>query len=66
MDINEARRNFEAEFYRLFGKQPYTFVERLIDLIQAERDELRKADPTTAINVIRYDGRSGNKTKDGT
>ena len=63
MDINEARKNFEAEFYRMFGKQPYNFVERLIDLIQAGRDELRKTDPTTASNVPRYDRHSGSKTK---
>jgi hypothetical protein len=48
MDINQARQEFEREFRRLFNKQPHTFTERLIDLIKAERDELRKTDPTTA------------------
>lgn len=53
MDINEARKNFEAEFRRMFHKQPHTITDRLLDLIKAERDELRKTDPTTASNSIR-------------
>lgn len=64
MDINEARRNLEAEFYRLFNKQPYTFVERLIDLIQAERHELRKTDPTTSGNRIKQVRPTGSKRED--
>jgi len=50
MEIDQARRNFEAEFRRLFHKQPHTFTDRLIDLIKAERDELRKKDPDTYRN----------------
>lgn len=56
MDINRAKKELEAEVRRLLGKSGYTFVERLIDLIQAERDELRKIDPTTYRNATGYDG----------
>ena len=48
MDINSARRELERECIRLFGKSSHIFIERLIDLIKAERDELRKIDPTVA------------------
>ena len=48
MDINTARRELERECIRLFGKSSHIFIERLIDLIKAERDELRKIDPTVA------------------
>lgn len=46
MDINTARKELEVECHRLFGKPSHAFIERLIDLIQAERHELRKIDPS--------------------
>lgn len=48
MDINTARKELEMECSRLFSKPSHIFIERLIDLIKAERDELRKIDPTVA------------------
>ena len=48
MDINTARKELEVECHRLFGKPSHAFIERLIDLIQAERHELRKIDPSVA------------------
>lgn len=66
MDINRAKKELEAEVRRLLGKSGYTFVERLIDLIQAERDELRKIDPTTYRNSTGYDGSTNpHRKKDG-
>jgi hypothetical protein len=41
-DINEARKAFEHELQRLTGKPSQPTTERLIDLIVAVRDELRK------------------------
>ena len=41
-DINEARKAFEQELQRLVGKPTQQTTERLIDLIVAVRDELRK------------------------
>lgn len=41
-NINEARRAFEQELQRLTGKPSQLTTERLIDLIVAVRDELRK------------------------
>ena len=41
-DINEARKAFEQELQRLVGKPVQPATERLIDLIVAVRDELRK------------------------
>jgi len=41
-NINEARKNFEQELQRLTGKPSQLTTERLIDLIVAVRDELRK------------------------
>ena len=48
MDINTARKELERECSRLFGKPSHIFIERLIDLIQVERNELRKIDTTVA------------------
>jgi hypothetical protein len=42
-DVNEARKAFERELQRLTGKPAQQTTERLIDLIVAVRDELRKA-----------------------
>jgi hypothetical protein len=44
--VNEARRAFEQEFKRLTGKPPQVLTERLIDLIVAVRDELRRTNGT--------------------
>ena len=41
-DVNEARKAFERELQRLTGKPAQPTTERLIDLIVAVRDELRK------------------------
>ena len=41
-DVNEARKAFERELQRLTGKPAQQATERLIDLIVAVRDELRK------------------------
>lgn len=41
-DVNEARKAFEQEFQRLTGKPTQQTTERLIDLIVAVRDQLRK------------------------
>ena len=41
-DVNEARRAFEMELQRLTGKPAQLTTEKLIDLIVAVRDELRK------------------------
>lgn len=41
-NVNEARRAFEQELQRLTGKPSQLTTERLIDLIVAVRDELRK------------------------
>lgn len=41
-DVNEARKAFERELQRLTGKPSLHTTERLIDLIVAVRDELRK------------------------
>ncbi len=43
-DINEARKAFEQELQRLTGKPCQQTTERLIDLIVAVRDQLRKRD----------------------
>ena len=43
-DINEARKAFEQELQRLVGKPTQQTTERLIDLIVAVRDQLRKRD----------------------
>ena len=40
--VNEARKAFEQELQRLTGKPAQLATERLIDLIVAVRDELRK------------------------
>lgn len=48
-DMNEARRAFEQEFKRLTGKAAHQLTERLIDLIKAEREALRKIDNGTRI-----------------
>lgn len=42
-DISETRRAFEVELNRLTGKPCQQTTERLIDLIVAVRDELRKS-----------------------
>ena len=42
-DVTEARKAFETELQRLTGKPAQPTTERLIDLIVAVRDELRKA-----------------------
>jgi hypothetical protein len=44
--VNEARRAYEQEFKRLTGKPPHVLTERLIDLIVAVRDELRRTNGT--------------------
>jgi uncharacterized protein YjaG (DUF416 family) len=41
-DVNEARKAFEHDLQRLTGKPAQQTTERLIDLIVAVRDELRK------------------------
>ena len=41
-DVNEARKAFERELQRLTGKPAQQATERLIDLIVAVRDQLRK------------------------
>ena len=41
-DVTEARKDFETELRRLTGKPSQQTTERLIDLIVAVRDELRK------------------------
>jgi len=41
-DVTEARTAFERELQRLTGKPSQQATERLIDLIVAVRDELRK------------------------
>jgi|TARA_B110000908_G_scaffold171942_1_gene236656 hypothetical protein len=41
-DVTEARKAFETEMRRLTGKPCQQTTERLIDLIVAVRDELRK------------------------
>lgn len=41
-NVNEARKAFEQELQRLTGKPAQPTTERLIDLIVAVRDELRK------------------------
>lgn len=41
-DVSEARKAFERELQRLTGKPAQQTTERLIDLIVAVRDELRK------------------------
>jgi hypothetical protein len=41
-DVTEARKAFERELQRLTGKPAQQTTERLIDLIVAVRDELRK------------------------
>jgi hypothetical protein len=41
-DVNEARKAFEQELQRLTGKPSQPTTERLIDLIVAVRDQLRK------------------------
>lgn len=41
--IDAARKAFEQELQRLTGKPAQPTTERLIDLIVAVRDELRKA-----------------------
>lgn len=66
MNIDQARRDFEAEFRKLFNKQPYTFTDRLIDLIKAERDELRKKDPDTYRNRVTEVGLTKTKSRDKT
>lgn len=43
-DINEARKAFEQELQRLTGKPSQQTTERLIDLVVAIRDQLRKRD----------------------
>lgn len=40
--VSEARKAFEQELQRLTGKPTQQVTERLIDLIVAVRDELRK------------------------
>lgn len=40
--VSEARKAFEQELQRLTGKPCQQATERLIDLIVAVRDELRK------------------------
>jgi len=40
--VNEARMAFERELQRLTGKPAQQATERLIDLLAAVRDELRK------------------------
>lgn len=42
-NVTEARKAFERELQRLTGKPAQQTTERLIDLIVAVRDELRKA-----------------------
>lgn len=42
--VNEARKAFEQELQRLTGKPCQQVTERLIDLVVAVRDELRKYD----------------------
>lgn len=42
-DVSAARKAFERELQRLTGKPAQQTTERLIDLIVAVRDELRKA-----------------------
>ncbi len=54
MEINTARKELEKECLRLFGKPSHVFIERLIDLIQAERDELRKIDPSVAGRTVKH------------
>jgi hypothetical protein len=44
MDINEARAAFELELKRAINVPPQQLTERLIDLIYAVREELRKKD----------------------
>jgi len=41
-DVNEARKAFEQDLQRLTGKPAQQTTERLIDLIVAVRDQLRK------------------------
>lgn len=41
-DVTEARMAFERELQRLTGKPAQQATEKLIDLIVAVRDELRK------------------------
>ena len=41
-NVNKARKAFEHELQRLTGKPAQQVTERLIDLIVAVRDELRK------------------------
>ena len=41
-NVTEARKAFEMELQRLTGKPAQLATERLIDLIVAVRDELRK------------------------
>ena len=41
-DVTEARKAFEEELRRLTGKPCQQATERLIDMIVAVRDELRK------------------------
>jgi hypothetical protein len=41
-NVNKARKAFEQELQRLTGKPAQPTTERLIDLIVAVRDELRK------------------------
>jgi len=41
-DVSDARKAFERELQRLTGKPAHQTTERLIDLIVAVRDELRK------------------------
>jgi hypothetical protein len=40
--VNEARAAFERELEKMTGKPPQIATERLIDLVTAIRDELRK------------------------
>jgi|GEM_PF-3666330 hypothetical protein len=41
-DVTQARQAFERELQRLTGKPAQQTTERLIDLIVAVRDQLRK------------------------
>ena len=41
-DVNEARQAFEQDLQRLTGRPAQQTTERLIDLIVAVRDQLRR------------------------
>ncbi len=42
ISVSEARAAYERELEKITGKPPQLVTERLIDLITAVRDELRK------------------------